>query len=141
MKYANSLLDLVGNTPLVKLHSTVGGATPLVLAKVEYLNPGGSVKDRIAVRMDGTFSLWKVSTPPGFSDPVRGFEAVEQGEDVADHQRVRGLSAESREAGETVAQQIRRDDAEMRRERIDVAGPGIGRDAEAVQQHERARLE
>ena len=51
MKYANSLLDLVGNTPLVKLHSTVGGATPLVLAKVEYLNPGGSVKDRIAVRM------------------------------------------------------------------------------------------
>ena len=51
MKYANSLLDLIGNTPLVRLNRTTVGATPLVLAKVEYLNPGGSVKDRIAVRM------------------------------------------------------------------------------------------
>ena len=47
----NSLLELVGNTPLLKLRKTAGGAKPLVLAKVEYLNPGGSVKDRIAVRM------------------------------------------------------------------------------------------
>ncbi len=47
----NSLLDLVGNTPLVKLGRTTDGASPLVLAKVEYLNPGGSVKDRIATRM------------------------------------------------------------------------------------------
>ncbi len=44
-------MDLVGNTPLVKLGRVTGGATPLVLAKVEYLNPGGSVKDRIATRM------------------------------------------------------------------------------------------
>ncbi|WP_405061549.1 cystathionine beta-synthase [Kribbella sp. NBC_01505] len=51
MRYAESLLDLVGNTPLVKLGKTTDGATPLVLAKVEYFNPGGSVKDRIAVRM------------------------------------------------------------------------------------------
>ena len=51
MKYANSLLDLIGNTPLVKLNRTVGDARALVLAKIEYLNPGGSVKDRIAVRM------------------------------------------------------------------------------------------
>ena len=51
MKYANSLLDLIGNTPLVKLNRTVGDAKSLVLAKIEYLNPGGSVKDRIAVRM------------------------------------------------------------------------------------------
>ncbi len=51
MKYANSLLDLIGNTPLVKLDRTVGETRSLVLAKVEYLNPGGSVKDRIAVRM------------------------------------------------------------------------------------------
>jgi cystathionine beta-synthase len=51
MKYANSLLELIGNTPLVKLNSTVGNSSSLVLAKVEYLNPGGSVKDRIAVRM------------------------------------------------------------------------------------------
>jgi cystathionine beta-synthase len=51
MKYANSLLELIGNTPLVKLNRTVGETASLVLAKVEYLNPGGSVKDRIAVRM------------------------------------------------------------------------------------------
>ncbi len=47
----NSLLDLVGNTPLVRLTKTTDGARGLVLAKVEYFNPGGSVKDRIAVRM------------------------------------------------------------------------------------------
>ena len=51
MKYANSLLELIGNTPLVRLHRTVGETRSLVLAKVEYLNPGGSVKDRIAIRM------------------------------------------------------------------------------------------
>ncbi|WP_133802539.1 cystathionine beta-synthase [Kribbella caucasensis] len=51
MRYVNSLLDLVGNTPLVRLTKTTDGAKPLVLAKVEYFNPGGSVKDRIAVRM------------------------------------------------------------------------------------------
>ena len=51
MKYANSLLELIGNTPLVKLGRTTGTTSALVLAKVEYLNPGGSVKDRIAVRM------------------------------------------------------------------------------------------
>jgi cystathionine beta-synthase len=49
--YANSLLDLIGNTPLVKLDKTTDGTRGLVLAKVEYLNPGGSVKDRIATRM------------------------------------------------------------------------------------------
>ena len=51
MTFANSVLDLIGRTPLVRLHSTVGDTASLVLAKVEYLNPGGSVKDRIAVRM------------------------------------------------------------------------------------------
>ncbi|MBO0847524.1 MAG: cystathionine beta-synthase [Nocardioides sp.] len=55
MEYVESLLDLVGNTPLVRLKRTLdlpeGAEAPLVLAKVEYLNPGGSVKDRIAARM------------------------------------------------------------------------------------------
>ncbi|MEX2465919.1 MAG: outer membrane beta-barrel protein [Gemmatimonadota bacterium] len=36
--------------------------------------------DTFALRLDGTFSLWKVGTPPGFSDPIRGFESVEEGE-------------------------------------------------------------
>lgn len=39
------------NTPLVRLFRVAAGLAPLVLAKVEYLNPGGSVKDRIALRM------------------------------------------------------------------------------------------
>ncbi|HZI96439.1 MAG TPA: cystathionine beta-synthase [Actinomycetales bacterium] len=51
MKYANSVMDLVGNTPLVRLNRVTDGIATTVLAKVEYLNPGGSVKDRIAVRM------------------------------------------------------------------------------------------
>ena len=54
MKYAESVVDLIGNTPLVKLSSVtahLGPDAPLVLAKVEYVNPGGSVKDRIASRM------------------------------------------------------------------------------------------
>ncbi len=49
--YVDSLLDLVGNTPLLRLSRTTDEARPLILAKVEYLNPGGSVKDRIALRM------------------------------------------------------------------------------------------
>ncbi|MET0693484.1 MAG: cystathionine beta-synthase [Propionibacteriaceae bacterium] len=51
MHYVNSLIDLVGNTPLLKLSRVTDGADPLILAKVEYFNPGGSVKDRIAVKM------------------------------------------------------------------------------------------
>ena len=61
MQYANSLLELIGNTPLLKLSTSLApelqverygeAAGPLLLAKVEYLNPGGSVKDRIATRM------------------------------------------------------------------------------------------
>ncbi len=56
MQYVNSLLDLIGNTPLLRLHRSLdrpddASGGPLVLAKVEYLNPGGSVKDRIATRM------------------------------------------------------------------------------------------
>ena len=53
MKYAENVADLVGNTPLVRLGSVVkdAGVTCTILAKVEYFNPGGSVKDRIALRM------------------------------------------------------------------------------------------
>jgi cystathionine beta-synthase len=51
VRYASSVVDLVGNTPLVRLNSLTEGLKPLVLAKVEYVNPGGSVKDRIAVKM------------------------------------------------------------------------------------------
>ncbi|GIW23147.1 MAG: cystathionine beta-synthase [Candidatus Sericytochromatia bacterium] len=51
MKYANNILELIGNTPLVKLNSVTKELKPLILAKLEYLNPGGSVKDRIGIKM------------------------------------------------------------------------------------------
>jgi len=51
VEYAESVLDLIGNTPLVRLRRVLPEDSPLVLAKIEYLNPGGSVKDRIARRM------------------------------------------------------------------------------------------
>ena len=46
-----TVLDLVGRTPLVRLQRLGRGVAPLLLAKLEYLNPGGSVKDRIGLRM------------------------------------------------------------------------------------------
>jgi cystathionine beta-synthase len=55
MQVHETLIELVGNTPLVRLGRVTrdvgGGHRPAVLAKVEYFNPGGSVKDRIALRM------------------------------------------------------------------------------------------
>ncbi|HEV7932273.1 MAG TPA: cystathionine beta-synthase [Actinomadura sp.] len=51
MQVHDSLVELMGNTPLVRLRNVTSGLAPQVLAKVEYFNPGGSVKDRIAVRM------------------------------------------------------------------------------------------
>ncbi len=51
MEVADSVLDLIGNTPLVRLRRAVPGARCEVLAKLEMLNPGGSVKDRPALAM------------------------------------------------------------------------------------------
>ncbi|MBQ6653642.1 MAG: cysteine synthase family protein, partial [Prevotella sp.] len=52
-KIAKQLTDLVGNTPLMELNkfSAANGIETPVIAKVEYFNPGGSVKDRIALAM------------------------------------------------------------------------------------------
>jgi len=47
----NSIIDAIGNTPLVRLNSVTDGLKLTVAAKVEYLNPGQSVKDRIALKM------------------------------------------------------------------------------------------
>ena len=47
----DSILEAVGHTPLVRLHRVTSGLRPTILAKVETLNPGGSVKDRIGLRM------------------------------------------------------------------------------------------
>jgi cystathionine beta-synthase len=51
VKFSASILDLVGNTPMVRLQKVVRGVKPIILAKLEQLNPGGSVKDRIGLTM------------------------------------------------------------------------------------------
>src|SRR5213075_2669713 len=51
MQVLETFLDAMGNTPLVRLHAVTLGLAPTVLAKLEMLNPGGSVKDRIGIRM------------------------------------------------------------------------------------------
>ncbi|WP_199516490.1 cystathionine beta-synthase [Nucisporomicrobium flavum] len=51
MRYYDNVVEIIGDTPLVRLRSVTEGISATVLAKVEYFNPGGSVKDRIAVRM------------------------------------------------------------------------------------------
>jgi cystathionine beta-synthase len=51
MRYFESVLDTIGNTPLVKLPKILSGVPCLALAKLEMFNPGGSVKDRIGQRM------------------------------------------------------------------------------------------
>ncbi|KKS55354.1 MAG: Cystathionine beta-synthase [Candidatus Gottesmanbacteria bacterium GW2011_GWA1_42_26] len=49
--YYNSILELIGNTPLVKINELNPNPRVTLLAKLEYLNPGGSVKDRIGTTM------------------------------------------------------------------------------------------
>ncbi len=51
MQVAADILGLIGNTPLVRLSRVGRGLRPTIVAKMEYLNPGGSVKDRIGIRM------------------------------------------------------------------------------------------
>ena len=51
MKYAENILQTIGNTPLVKLNKITNEVDALVLAKVESFNPGNSIKDRMAVKM------------------------------------------------------------------------------------------
>ncbi len=77
MQYVDNLMELVGHTPLVRLSRVVGDARPLVLAKVEYLNPGGSVKDRIAVKMIDAAEREGVLRPGGtIVEPTSGNTGV-----------------------------------------------------------------
>ncbi|HET8594040.1 MAG TPA: cystathionine beta-synthase [Intrasporangium sp.] len=79
MKYAEHVADLVGNTPLVKLTTVTADARVkcTVLAKVEYFNPGGSVKDRIALRMVDTAEREGLLKPGGtIVEPTSGNTGV-----------------------------------------------------------------
>jgi cystathionine beta-synthase len=51
VRYASSVTDLIGNTPLVRLNRVTDGIAATVLAKIEFVNPGGSSKDRIATNI------------------------------------------------------------------------------------------
>lgn len=51
MKYYNNIVETIGNTPLVKLNNITKDIPGLFLAKVEYFNPGNSIKDRIGIKM------------------------------------------------------------------------------------------
>jgi cystathionine beta-synthase len=51
MTYLNHITEAIGNTPMVKLNNVTKGIKATVLAKVEYLNPGNSIKDRMAIKM------------------------------------------------------------------------------------------
>ena len=48
---ADSVADLIGNTPMVRLNRLTQGLSASIAAKCEFLNPGGSVKDRIGLAM------------------------------------------------------------------------------------------
>ncbi len=51
MQYYNNIVETIGRTPLVKLNKITQGIPGLFLAKVEYFNPGNSIKDRIGIKM------------------------------------------------------------------------------------------
>ena len=51
MKYHKNILETIGNTPLIKLNNLTKEVDALVLAKVEFFNPGSSIKDRMALKM------------------------------------------------------------------------------------------
>ncbi|MEP2024458.1 MAG: pyridoxal-phosphate dependent enzyme [Reichenbachiella sp.] len=51
MKFYNSIIDTIGDTPLVKLNSVAHGVKGTILVKLEYFNPGNSMKDRMALKM------------------------------------------------------------------------------------------
>ena len=81
MHYVDSVIELIGNTPLVRLNKVTEGVVPkdgpIVLAKVEYLNPGGSIKDRIAVRMIDAAEEEGLLTPGGtIVEPTSGNTGV-----------------------------------------------------------------
>lgn len=84
MDVVDSIIELVGNTPLVRLNAVTKGIEAQVLAKVEYMNPGGSAKDRIAIGMinaaerDGTLKPGGTIVEPTSGNTGVGLALVAQ---------------------------------------------------------------
>ncbi|HET8928813.1 MAG TPA: cystathionine beta-synthase [Microbacterium sp.] len=77
MRFAASVVDLVGDTPLVRLNRVTADIAATVLAKIEYLNPGGSSKDRIAGRIIAAAEASGLLQPGGtIVEPTSGNTGV-----------------------------------------------------------------
>src|SRR3989344_6196126 len=75
--YYNSILDLIGKTPLVKINKLNPNPKITLLAKLEYFNPGGSVKDRIGVAMvDRAEKMGKLKKGGTIVEPTSGNTGV-----------------------------------------------------------------
>lgn len=73
MRIAQNVAELVGNTPLVQLNHVTEGCVARVVAKLEYFNPGHSVKDRIAVAMlDAAVMAGKIGPETVVLEPTSG---------------------------------------------------------------------
>jgi cystathionine beta-synthase len=108
MKYYNNIVELIGNTPLVKLNVLARGIKGQVFAKMESMNPGGSVKDRIGLSMIEDAEKRGILKPGGtiveatsgntgiglaLTANVKGYKAIFVMTDKASHEKVRYLKA------------------------------------------------
>lgn len=104
----DSIIDTIGNTPLVRLHKVTRGYRPTMLAKVEFFNPGGSVKDRIGVTIVEDYERQGLLKPGGtiveatsgntgvglaITAAVRGYKAVFVMPDKMSDEKIRLLRA------------------------------------------------
>lgn len=77
MRVAKTILDTIGDTPLVRLNHVTEGLAATVLAKIEYVNPGGSVKDRIAIKIiDAAEAEGKLQPGGTIVEPTSGNTGV-----------------------------------------------------------------
>lgn len=73
MKIANSVIDLVGNTPLVRINRLVEGCKAEIVVKLEFFNPSNSVKDRIGVSMiEATEKAGMIKPATSILEPASG---------------------------------------------------------------------